>query len=181
MQRFVKVFDQNRKHGEARNLGTGTQLTLLYRGRTARCSHRRCCIRKLFLKTLQYPQEPPVLESIFKKLQTFRPATLLKRDPNIDVFLRILQTVLILPILKNICKRLLFNFFNCSILHGPKGFRSRLYDGVRLQGPRLRSSCFKSASLVLKQDPTCIRKPTANTFDKSIKFLHWLFLVIGWF
>ena len=42
------------------------QLTLLYRGRTVRSSHRRCCIRKLFLKILQYPQETPVLESIFK-------------------------------------------------------------------------------------------------------------------
>ena len=37
---------------------------------------------------------------------------------------------------------------------------------------------FKSASLVLKQDPTCIRKPMTNTFEKSIKFLHWLFLVV---
>ena len=35
------------------------QLTLLYRGRTVRSSHRRCCIRKLFLKILQYPQEIP--------------------------------------------------------------------------------------------------------------------------
>ena len=37
---------------------------------------------------------------------------------------------------------------------------------------------FKSASLVLKQVPTCIRKPKTNTSDKSIKFLHWLFFVI---
>ena len=44
------------------------QLTLMYRGRTVRSSHRRCCIRKLFLKILQYPQETPVLESIFKKV-----------------------------------------------------------------------------------------------------------------
>ena len=42
------------------------QLTLLYRGRTVRSSHWRCCIRKLFLNILQYPQETPVLESIFK-------------------------------------------------------------------------------------------------------------------
>ena len=42
---------------------------LLYRGRTVRSSHRRCCIRKLFLKILQYPQETPVLESIFKKVR----------------------------------------------------------------------------------------------------------------
>ena len=41
------------------------QLTLRYRGRTVRSSHRRCCIRKLLLKILQYPQETPVLKSIF--------------------------------------------------------------------------------------------------------------------
>ena len=41
------------------------QLTLLYRGRTVRSSQRRCCIRKLFLKILQYLQETPVSESIF--------------------------------------------------------------------------------------------------------------------
>ena len=45
-----------------------SQLTLLYRGRIARSSHRRGCIRKLLLKFLQYPQETPVLESIFKKV-----------------------------------------------------------------------------------------------------------------
>ena len=44
------------------------QLTLLYRGRTAKSSHQRCCIRKLFLKFFQYPRETPVLESIFKKV-----------------------------------------------------------------------------------------------------------------
>ena len=38
---------------------------------------------------------------------------------------------------------------------------------------------FKSAFLVLKQVPTCIGKPKTNTFDKSIKFLHWLFLVVS--
>ena len=37
---------------------------------------------------------------------------------------------------------------------------------------------FKSPSLVLKQIPTCIGKPKINTFDKSIKFLNWLFLVV---
>ena len=34
---------------------------------------------------------------------------------------------------------------------------------------------FKSASLVLNQDPTYIRKPKKSTFDQTIKFLHWLF------
>ena len=46
------------------------QLTLLYRARTVRSSHRRCCIRKRFLKILQHLQEAPALESVLKKLQT---------------------------------------------------------------------------------------------------------------
>ena len=44
------------------------QLTLLYHGRTVRSSHRRCCISKLFLKILQYPQETTVLETIFSNV-----------------------------------------------------------------------------------------------------------------
>ena len=46
---------------------------------------------------------------------------------------------LILPILKNICKPLLFNFFSGTHLYGPKGLGPRLYDGVRLffNGTRL--------------------------------------------
>ena len=42
-----------------------SQLTLLHYGRTVRSSHRRCSIRKLFLKISQYPQKKPVLVSIF--------------------------------------------------------------------------------------------------------------------
>ena len=66
-----KFSPQNRKYVEAQNQRTATPvdfIALLYRGRTVRSSHRRCCIRKLFLKILQYPQETPVLESIFKKV-----------------------------------------------------------------------------------------------------------------
>ena len=47
------------------------QVTLLYQGRSVRSSHRKCSIRKLFLKILRYPQETAVLE----------PATLLKKRP----------------------------------------------------------------------------------------------------
>ena len=44
------------------------QLTSPYYGRTVTSSHRRYCIRKLFLKILQHPQETPLLESIFKEV-----------------------------------------------------------------------------------------------------------------
>ena len=67
VQRFVKIFNQNWKQVEREIKEQATQLTLLYRGRTVRSSQQSCCIRKLFLKILQYPQETSVLESIFKK------------------------------------------------------------------------------------------------------------------
>ena len=68
VQRFVKDFDQNWKDVEVQNQRTGTPAYFTYRGRTVRSSHWRCCIRKLFLKILQYPQETPVLESVLKKV-----------------------------------------------------------------------------------------------------------------
>ena len=46
------------------------------------------------------------------------------------------------------------------------GFDSQIYFFV-----------FKLTSLVLNRVPICVRKPKTNTFDESIKFLHWLFLV----
>ena len=45
-----------------------------------RCSHRKCPIKKLLLAVLQYTQE-----------NTWRPASLLKRDSNTSVFLWTLQ------------------------------------------------------------------------------------------
>ena len=68
VQRFVKVFTQNQSKWRCEIKEQAPQLTLLYRGRTVRSSHRRCFIRKLLLKILQYQQETPVLESIFKNL-----------------------------------------------------------------------------------------------------------------
>ena len=107
------------------------QLTLLYCGRTVRSSH---------LSILQYPQEKPVLESLFKKVAGLKARNFIKKrhqhrcfPVNIAEFLRV-------PIPKNICERLLFDCFNGSMLHGPKSSRSKLYDGVRLQGPSHRSS-----------------------------------------
>ena len=68
VQRFMKVFDQNWKHVEAGNQRTDTPGDFTVRGRTVRSSHWTCFIGKIFLKILQYPQETPVLESIFKKV-----------------------------------------------------------------------------------------------------------------
>ena len=128
-----------------------TQLILLYRGRTVRSSRRRCCIRKLFLKILEH----------------LRWSQLYWKDTPTQVFSYEYWKFLILPILKNICKRLVFNFSNGSLLHGPKVLKPRLHDGVRLQGLSHASGLvfvFKSASLAMKQNPACIRKPKRNYF-----------------
>ena len=112
------------------------QLTLLYRCRTATSIHRR----KLFLKILQYSQETPVWESIFEKVADHKTCNFIKKEPQHRWFPVNIAQFFILPILKNICKRLLFKFFNGSLLRGPKGLRSKFYDGVMLQRPSHRSS-----------------------------------------
>ena len=140
VQCFMKVFDQNQSMFGRENKEQAPQLTSLCRCRTVRSSHWRCCIRKLFLKSLHYPQETPVLEPIFKKSADLQTSNFIKKRLQQRCFPVNIEIFLILPILKNICcKRLLFNFFNGSLLDGPKGLRSRLYDGARLQGPSHRS------------------------------------------
>ena len=90
------------------------QLTSLYCGRTVKSSRRNCSVKKLFLQISQYPQETPMLESLFKIQQhNCFPVDIAK-------FLR-------LPILKNICEQLLLDCFNGPLLYGSKGSRSRFY------------------------------------------------------
>ena len=91
------------------------QLTLLYRDGSVRSSHRRCCIGKLFLKTLQYPLETPVLEPNFKKIADLLTCNFIKERPQHMCLPVNIAEFLILLTLKNICKRLLLNFFNGSL------------------------------------------------------------------
>ena len=100
-----EFFYQNRKQVEAWNQRTNTTADFTYCGTTVRSSHRRCSIKKLFLK----------FHNIHRKHLRW-------------------SLFLILPILKNIFKRLLFNFFNGWLLHRPKLLWSRFYAGFRLQG-----------------------------------------------
>ena len=81
-----------------------------------------------------------MLESLFKNVAGLQACNFIKPRPQQRCFPVNIAKFLILLISKNICERLLFDFFNGSLLHGPKGSRSRLYDGVRLQGLRHRSS-----------------------------------------
>ena len=121
-----------------------------------------------------------MLESLFKKVAGLKARNFIKKRPQNRYFPANIAKFSRLPISRNICEQLLFDCFNGSMLHGPKDSRSKFYNGVRLQSPSHRSSflIFKSESLVLNRVPAYVRKPQKNTFDESIKFLYWLFLVV---
>ena len=112
-------------------------MTLLYCRRTVRSIHQKFFLKKLFLKILQYPLETHLCWSFFNKVAGLRVCNFIKKSPGTGVFM---HEVFNTTLLKNICKQPLFEFSNGSLLNGSKGSRSRLYDGVRLQGPSHRSS-----------------------------------------
>ena len=114
-----------------------------------------------------------MLEPLFKNVAGLKAYNFIKKGHQHRCFPVNIAQFLILLISKNICQRLLFDFFNGSLLHGTKGSRSRLYDGVRLQGLS-HSSSFLFLSW---------HKPSPSTgpaFEnlRRIKFLYWLFLVV---
>ena len=76
------------------------------------------------------------------------------------------QIFLTLLISEIICERLLFDFYNGSLLHRTKGSRSRLYDGLRLQGLTHRSS-FLFLSLC---EPSPFRIPLMNQLSFYIGY-----------
>ena len=88
MQRLVKVFDQIRKHVEAQNQRIGTPADL-YCGRTVSSSQPpKVLYKTAILKNFgNIHRKHPYWRLFLKKLQTFRIAALLKRDPNTGVFL----------------------------------------------------------------------------------------------
>ena len=147
------------------------QITLLYRDRTVRRSHRSCSIRKLLLRISQYPHEAPVFESIFKKVADF--SALLKRDTNTE---KIFNTNFFEKTSAKGCF-LLFSMVHCYMDLKVWSLDCMTASGFRVWVTGL-GFVFKSATLVLKWVPTCIWKLKTNAFDKSIKFLHWLFLVV---
>ena len=81
-----------------------------------------------------------MLESLFKNVAGLKACNFIKKRPQHRCFPVNITKFLLLLISENICERLLFDFFNGSLLHGPKGSRSRLHDNVRLQGLSQRSS-----------------------------------------
>ena len=148
-------------------------MTSLYCGRTVRSSHRRFSIKKPFLKSSQYPQETPVLESLFKNVAGLEACSYIKKRPQHRCFSVNIVKFFILLISKNICKRLLFDFFNGSLLHGPNGSRPRLHDSVRLQSLSHRSSFL----FLSWYEPSPSTGPAFENL-RRIKFFYWFFLVV---
>ena len=147
------------------------QLTLLYCDRTVRSSHRRCSIKKMFLKISQYPQEAPVLESLFKKVAALQACNFIKKRPQHRCFPVNIAKFLRLPIFKNICERLFFDYFNGSLLHGPKVSRSRLYE----------SPSHKSSFLVFIWHLPSEPSPDLRSKTMTIPLISQLSFYIGYF
>ena len=68
VQCFVEVFNQNQKYVEARNQRTGTPADFTVLCKDCQKQPPEVLYKKTVLKILQYSQETPVLEFIFKKV-----------------------------------------------------------------------------------------------------------------
>ena len=125
--------------------------------------------KKALLKKFTISTGNTCVEVLFKNVPGMNASNFIKKRSQNRCFLEI------------ICERLLFDFFNGSLLHGPKGSRSRLHDSVRLQGLTHRSSFLflsvhePNSPHPPPPPPTCVRKSKTNTFHESIRFLYWLF------
>ena len=175
----MKVFDQNRKHmGGVKS--KNRHPSWLYCDVVGLSEADTDGVESYFFKFYNIRWKNQRWSLFLKRLADLQTCSFIKKRPQHRYFPVNIEKILILLILKNICKRLLFNFFNGSLLHGPKGLKG--LHCMKASGFRVRVTglvfVFKSVSLALKQVPICIRKPKTNTFGKSIKFLHWLFLVV---
>ena len=151
-------------------------MTSLYCDRTVRSSQRRFSVKKLLLKISQYPQETPVLESLFKKVAGLKACNFIKKRPEHRCFPVNIAKFLILLNSKNNCERLLFDFFNGSLLHRPKGSRFRLYGCVRLQGLTHRSNFL----FLSWYEPSPSPRPAFENL-RRIPLMNQLSFYIGYF
>ena len=130
----------------------------------------------MFLKSSQYPQETPVLESLFKNVAGLKVCNFIEKRPQNRCFPVNIAKLLILLFSKNICERLLFDFFSCSLLHWPEGSRSRLYDGVRLQDLTQRSFFL----FLSWHEPSPFPRPAFENL-RRIPLMNQLSFYVGYF
>ena len=107
---------------------------------TVRSSVRRFSIKEDVLKKFTMSSENTCVGVTFKKYCRSEGCNVIKKRPQNRCLPVNIAKILKLLISKIIFERLFFYFFNGSLLHQPKGSRSRLYHGVRLQGLIHRSS-----------------------------------------
>ena len=100
----------------------------------------------------------------------------IKKRPQNRCFPVNITKFLILLIMRIICERLLFDFFNGSLLHRPKCSRSRLYDGVGLQGLTHRSSFL----FLSWHEPSPSPRPVFESL-RGIPLMNQLCFYIGYF
>ena len=117
-----------------------------------------------------------MLEPLFKNIAGLKACNFIKKRPQNRRFPVIIAKFLILLISKIICERLLFDFFNGSLSHQPKGSRSRLCDGVRLQGLTQRSSFL----FLRRHEPSPSPRPGFKNL-RRISLMNQLSLYMGYF
>ena len=117
-----------------------------------------------------------MLGSLFKNVAGLKACNFLKKRPQNRCSPVNIAKFLILLILKIICERLLFHFFNGSLLHRPKGSRSRLCDDVRLQGLTQRSSFL----FLSRYEPSPSPRPGFKNL-RRISLMNQLSLYVGYF
>ena len=117
-----------------------------------------------------------MLESLLKNVADLKTCNFIKKRPQNRCFLVNIAIFLILLISKIICEPQLFDFFNGSLLHRPKASRSRLYDGVRLQGLIHRSNFL----LLSRHESTPSPRPAFENL-RRIPLMNQLNFYIGYF
>ena len=115
-----------------------------------------------------------MLESLFKNVADLKAWNFIKKRPQNRCSPVNIAKCLILLISQIIGERLLFGFFHGSLLHRPKGSRSRLYDGAGLQGLTDRSSFL----LLSWDEPSLSFRPAFENL-RGIPLMNQLSFYIG--
>ena len=89
--------------------------------------------KKAVLKKFTTPTGNTYVGVLFKNVAGRKTCNFIKKRPQNRCFPGNISKFLVLLISKITCERLLFDFFNGSLLHRRKVSWSRLYDGVRRQ------------------------------------------------
>ena len=97
------------------------QLTLLYRGRTVRSSHRRYSIKKVVLKNFAISTENVYVGVSFLKSCRSEGVHFYEKETPTQVFSCEYCEVFKASCFEKYLRPTAFNFLNGSLLHGPKG------------------------------------------------------------